>query len=220
MGSLVVRMTKEDLMTATATAPVDLITETPGVVVSATEFRAALRDADLARSRDSWRQRGIYSIRLERLGDLLVFTSTDSYMLLERSLQLVGDQPAGDWVVLIDGDDVPVLDAHLRQAGKGHVALTVEGQALHVLADGRELACTPNDPDVEFPDTDKHWPADKAAEGSKVALNPKFLARLDRLSESKSAHNPARFSLFGDLNPVLVEIGQSTRVLLMPVRMS
>lgn len=195
---------------------VDLHTTTEGLTLFAGIFAGALADANLCRSTDDVRPT-LTRIRIESRPDQLVFTATDGYTLIERTVEIAdGDS----WVFHLSGSDVPVVIAHVRSAGRANIGVHVADGRLTITADGRDLVCTEEDLGLgasPWPNTDTLWPTGPPLDGE-FALNPAYLARVNRLSAAKGAQGIAKIHPFGELKPCLITVGDHTRFLIMPVR--
>jgi DNA polymerase III sliding clamp (beta) subunit (PCNA family) len=162
----------------------------------------------------------LQAVHIAKIGDQMVFRSTDRYRLVTVTIKL-DNPPEGDWETLISVADAKrAVTALPNSSRRGEIA-TIAPEVIDVLTEGMALRFTPVD--LDFPMT-SHVVSTGSAPVEVIGLNPKFLADFAKLPGFQR-NAPARLEFNGPNKPVVCnwtddkDENVSYRYVLMAVRL-
>lgn len=209
-------------MTATATAPrANAGKKRPAnqqVTIAAGRLLNLLADASLFTSCDKARP-VLCNVKLVLDGSTLTAYATDSYALVERSVEVEGD---GAWIRYLDPADRRLLTAILR--ANDMLTATVETSGDWCIKVRAGTTTTEVGTRVDhYPDFDRLWAGLLTANTAPTAaFTARILARIGRLSGiGKKQPKPVVFTFYGERRPAAWALDGyegAARGLIMPVR--
>lgn len=168
------------------------------------------------------------AVRFESDGTTLTVIATDRYTLATQTLPTIADTDSQPFTTLLDGDDVKRIVAALKDIPRGvnewPVQISEDDWAVTVTVvyAGTSLRCVPVA--GEFPkwasimDGAAQAATDTANTTPHQAYNPQLIAKFAKVKVDGRATMAMRMFFVAPNKPAYVEIGETFRAVLMPVR--